>query len=80
MPGQKDNVIYIKEAPGSGGNGGNGNLRERVAKLEERTEHLATREDIQGVRVWILGGVIGGLIAAVPIALLTIKLFSKIFQ
>ena len=80
MPGQKDNVIYIREAPGSGGNGGGSDVRERLAKLEERTEHSATKEDIQKLKVWILGGVIGGLVATVPIALLTIKLFSKIFQ
>ena len=53
MSGQKDNVIPIGESKGSGGNGGDGEIRElyrRVGNLEGELSHLATKEDVQKMK------------------------------
>lgn len=36
--------------------------------LEREVKHLATKEDVQKLKVWVLSGVIGGMIAAAGIA------------
>lgn len=36
--------------------------------LEREVRHLATKEDVQRLKVWVLSGVIGGMIAAAGIA------------
>ena len=36
--------------------------------LEREVKHLATKEDVQRLKVWVLSGVIGGMIAAAGIA------------
>ena len=51
-----------------GGNGSNYDIRERLARLEERVNHLASKEDIQKLKIWVLGGVIGAAVFAVSIA------------
>ena len=71
-----DNVRPFKTAQGTGGNGsGGGDTRERLARLEEKVEHLATKEDIQKIKVWILLGIIGALPISVTMVLLVAKFF-----
>ena len=62
-----------------GGNGGNGGDRvlERLAILEERVQHLASKEDIQKIKIWVLSGVIGAAVAAIPVAFIVVRLFSS---
>ena len=50
----------------SGSNGGD--IRERLARIEAQMEHVATREDIQKVKVWFLVGVIAAFGVAIPAA------------
>ena len=44
-------------------------MRERVVALETRFDstlpHLATKADIQGLKVWVLSGFLGSVIAAI---------------
>ena len=44
-----------RPAPSGGGDGSSG-FGERLARIEARMEHVATKEDIQRLRVWVLGG------------------------
>ena len=53
-------------ANGGGSNGGD--TRERLARIEAQMEHVATREDIQKVKVWCLVGVIAAFGVAIPAA------------
>lgn len=39
-------------------------------------EHVATKEDIQKLRVWVLGGVLAGLVSAALVALGAVRLFT----
>ncbi len=54
---------------GEGGENGNGNLHGRVSALEARLDYLATREDIQKLKTWVLGGVLGAAGIALTIVL-----------
>ncbi len=45
----------------------NGNGRERLTRLETQMEHMATK-------AWVLGGVVGGMVAAALITLAVAKL------
>lgn len=36
--------------------------------LEREVVHLATKEDVQKLKVWVLAGVLGGMIAAAGVA------------
>lgn len=49
---------------------------ERLAILEERVQHLASKEDIQIIKIWVLSGVIGAAVAAIPVAFIVVRLFS----
>ena len=42
---------------------------ERLARIEMQMEHVATREDIQKIKVWFLVGVIAAIGVAVPAAI-----------
>ncbi len=42
---------------------------ERLAGIEMQMEHVATREDIQKIKVWFLAGVIAAIGVAVPAAI-----------
>ena len=42
---------------------------ERLAGIEMQMEHVATREDIQKIKVWFLVGVIAAIGVAVPAAI-----------
>lgn len=61
-----------------GGDGVDARLRgveERLARLENRMDYMATKEDIQTLKIWILGGIIGSVVATIPIALFVVKAF-----
>lgn len=63
-------------ATGRNGNGGgNGRLESRVAVLESELKHLATKADVLGLKIWVLGGVIGGMIVASGLATAISRLF-----
>lgn len=64
-------AVPKNEPGGGGGDGVDARLRaveERLARLETRMEYMATKEDIQKLRIWVLGGALG-------IALLLFKAF-----
>ncbi len=62
--------------PSNGGaNSRHQNIGGRVAKLEAEINHLATKEDIQKLKVWWLGGIIAGMGLAAAIALGVLKIF-----
>ena len=42
-------------------------LGERVARVEASMQYLSTKEDLQKVKVWVLGGVIVGSVSAVVV-------------
>ena len=76
---------------GSGGGSGGSGIDARLKALETRVEYLATKgdvaeikgrlesfatkEDIQKVKVWILSGVLGGMVLAATLAIGIAKLF-----
>ena len=71
-----DNVTSLDErrqVQNGGNGGGEGNIRERVAKLETELKHLATKADIQSLKIWILGGIIGAVPVLVTLFLLAGK-------
>jgi len=41
---------------------------ERLARLEARMDFLATKEEIQKIKVWVLSGVLGGIVAGMGLA------------
>ena len=49
--------------------GGGYTIEERVARLETHMFHMATR-------AWVLGGVVGGMVAAATLTIAIIKLFA----
>ena len=82
MKEERDNV-YDHPTATTGGNGNDGRLRgaeERLARLETRLDtvlpYLATKEDIQKIKVWTLAGVLGGIVLAVTVALTFLKVFG----
>ena len=65
----ENNVARFPGAKSPSGNGPrDGEFGERLARIETRMEHVATREDIQKVKVWFLVGVIAALGVAIPAA------------
>ena len=50
-----------------------------MARLDERViwmqEHMAKKNDVTGLKVWILGGVLSGIIIAAVIAATVVKAF-----
>lgn len=60
--------------PRSSGRGGGG-IEGRLSALETRIEYLATKKDIQKLKVWVLGGVIAALVIGASLAVAVVKLF-----
>jgi len=59
-----------RNAPASSSGGGdNGGIEARLAALETRIEYLATKEDIQKLKVWVLGGVVSAFVTGLGFAL-----------
>ena len=46
----------------------------RVSRMEGAYEHLATKADIANLKVWLLGSIFAGMVAAVSIALGVVRL------
>lgn len=43
----------------------NTNIRERLSAIEAKLSQYATKEDLQRIKIWMLGGVVAILIAAI---------------
>lgn len=74
------NVIPIASRPKGNGDGGKFDDRLRaveiaVATIEAKMENVATREDVLKVRLWVVGGVVGGILTAVAFALAVFRIF-----
>ena len=61
-------------APGSS-SGDGGGIEDRLARLETRIEYLATKEDIQKLKVWVLGGVLVAMGLGAGIVLGILRIF-----
>lgn len=70
---EQNNVVPLQTARSTGGNGGNDDIRERLARLEEKVNHLASKEDIQKIKVWILLGIVGAVPTLVALFLFAAK-------
>ena len=53
-----------------------GTVEKNIAVLDERTQYLATKDDVSQLKVWVLGGVLGGMAAGIPITISALKLLS----
>ncbi len=73
----QDNVVPLRTVKSSGGNGGGDDIRERLARLEEKVGHLASKEDVQKIKVWVLVGIIGA-VPTLVIMLLAATRFLKL--
>lgn len=80
----EDKIVPFRPNPGNAGPGGGGGdgvdarlraVEDRLARLETRMEYMATKEDIQKLKIWVLGGVLSSVVAAIPIALLVVKVY-----
>ena len=68
----------VPSSASGGDDGGSGRLaavESRLAALETHVKYLATKEDIQKIKVWVLAGVLGGSAIAVGLTATVIKLF-----
>ena len=66
----ENNISRFPGAKSPSGNGlRDGELGERLARIEARMEHVATREDIQKIKVWFLVGVIAAVGVTIPAAI-----------
>lgn len=52
----------------------NTNIRERLSAIEAKLSQYATKEDLQRIKIWMLGGVVAILIAAIS-ALIRIYIY-----
>jgi len=57
---------------GRSGNSGNREICERLARIEERQQHMATK-------AWVLGGVVGGLIIGMTLASTVTLILMRVF-
>ena len=64
------------EAPAksSGGNGGR-NVERRLTALETHVQYLATKEDIQKLKVWFLQATIGAMVVIVTVTVAILRIF-----
>ena len=77
---EKGKVYAFRKAAAGGGDNGDRLRNVRLTGIETRLDtilpHLATKEDIQKIKVWALAGVLGGIALAVTIALAFLKIFG----
>ena len=75
--GDRDNVVPMGRAHPSGNGSGGPPVGERLsrieAQMESMKENMATKTDIEKLRVWILGGVIAAFVVALSIGFLVPK-------
>ena len=73
-------AVPVPDPPGaeSGGKGGGNNFESRLTRLETHLQYLATKEDLQKLKVWWLIGIIGGMGLAATIALTFLRVFAKV--
>lgn len=65
-----------REASASVSESSNGrDVEKRLSALETHFKYLATKEDIQKIKVWCLTGVIIGMISAATLTIGVLKLF-----
>ena len=67
---------------GNGGNGGKDlderlrHLETSVVRIETEMKRVALREDVLNLKLWILAGVIGGMLIAVSLGLAIAKVWA----
>ena len=70
----RDNVVPMGQARPNGNGSGGPPFGERLARIEAQMEsmkeNMATKTDIEKLRVWILGGVIAAFVVALSIGFL----------
>ena len=65
------------EEPAAAGSGGGGHtVEERLSALETHMKYLATKEDLQKLEGWILGGVIGAGVVSILVALAVARMWQ----
>ena len=52
-------------------------VEDSLLVIETKMEYLATKEDLQKLKVWWLGGIIAGMGLAATIALAVLRIFSS---
>ena len=63
-----------RQFPGSNGGNGNGHdLNRRVTVLETQLQHLATRKDVESIKVWTLAGTIAGIVIVAGMVIAALK-------
>ena len=60
----------------NGVEGGPGGLKERMAALEKKSDSFATKDDVSKVKIWILGGVVGGMISITGVVFAILSYFK----
>ena len=84
---RRDNVTPIHKGlqpllPNGNGNGRGGDTSERLVRLEERVdgikEHMATKNDIASLKVWISVGLLSAIGVALTVATATVALAIKL--
>ena len=76
-----NNVVPMARRPTGEDGGGNGHgqrlrtLEIEVAKIATKMESVATREEVLKLKLWILGGVIGGMVVAATLGFAIARLF-----
>ena len=68
---------YGESTTGSGGDGGSDlvALRLEIVQIKTRIERMATQEDILRLKLWVLGGVLGGMAIAATLAIAIARVF-----
>ena len=82
---QRPALVHPNPTPSSRSGGGGGDdsrlraLEEGMVRLDERVlaikEHMAEKNDITTLKVWILGGVLGAIAVGAGIAATVVKAF-----
>ncbi|MGI9310679.1 MAG: hypothetical protein ACR2P7_03995 [bacterium] len=60
---------------GAGGGSDGGGYGERLAAIEAEMRYMATKTDVEKVKVWVLSGVLGGMGVAVALTIAVMKWF-----
>ena len=71
---ERDSEEPAVAAGSSGGSGGGRTVEERLSALETRMEYLATKEDIQKLKTWVLGGVVAAMVLGLTAAFAAARL------